>query len=68
MALLRRLHSCIVFLVIFVSLFWFVAELLVQEPKDLRKTLPETQFRSRSRHSHQSLRIETYSRYYLLEK
>lgn len=68
MALLRRMQSCIVFLVLFVSIFWFLAELLVQEPRDLRKGLAEVQFRLRSRHGYQSLRVDTYQRYPLLEK
>lgn len=68
MVLLRRLRSCLVFLVLFVSLFWFLAELLVQEPNDLRKTLPEAQFRSRQRFGQQSLRVNTYLRYSLREK
>jgi hypothetical protein len=51
------------FIIVAVSVLWFMAELLTMEQKDLRKTLAQSYFNAAE--ELQLLRMDTYDRYSL---
>lgn len=58
---MQTAKMCATLLLVSVSVLWFLAETLILEPKDLRKTLPESYFSPVQ--DMQMLRIDTYDRY-----
>lgn len=61
--MMHRFKGCMTFIIVAVSVLWFLAELLTMEQKDLRKTLAQSYFNAAE--ELQLLRMDTYDRYSL---